>query len=449
MSTKPLALLSKKVITPKGLRPAAVLIRDTKIEAICSASEVPADYQIDDFNSLIIAPGIVDAHVHINEPGRTEWEGFETATKAAATGGITTLVDMPLNSSPVTTSGQALQIKRDAAVGNCWVNVGFYGGLITDNVNEMEGLIRGGVLGIKAFLCDSGLADFPAATKAIIEAAMPILQAAKIPFLTHAELVDDLAPAIQDVTSYQQFSNSRPSAWELSAIEMLLELLKLHRGQLHIVHLATGEPILSLLKQAKKAGLNLSVETCPHYLFFATEDVPDCDPRYKCAPPIRSSAQRQQLRQALVDGTIDTIGSDHSPCPPEMKYLESGDLSKAWGGIAGLQFMLPAVWTSFQNHEPTITPEHLSRWLSSNPAKMLGLEHQIGSLAPGLNADVVVWDPLQQWTVTKEDIAHRHRISPYESQSLVGKVLRTYVNGHLVFSDGEIQGSATGELLRR
>ncbi len=442
-----IALHSRQVVTPEGTIASAILVKDGKITSLCSLEDVPADYELHDFGSLVIAPGLVDIHIHINEPGRTEWEGFETATQAAAAGGVTTLVDMPLNSSPVTVDVPSLELKRFAAQGKCWVDVGFYGGLIPGNTAEIASLIEAGVLGIKAFLCDSGLEEFPAATEIELQAAMPILARASVPLLVHAEVTNAPAPSVEDVRSYQQYAQSRPARWEQDAVLLMLDLNRQFDCPLHIVHLAAATPLLEILQDAKQSLPGLTIETCPHYLFFSDEDVADGDTKFKCAPPIRDSSNREALQIGLMQGIIDTIGSDHSPCPVALKHLQSGDFTQAWGGIGGVQFTLPVLWTAMQKHG--VAYEQLFEWLSTKPASVVGLGDAKGKIATGFDADFVVWDPSIPTTVHVDDVRHRNRLTPYESQTLLGKVHRTYLRGQVVFDDNKTSTIAHGKLLRR
>lgn len=443
MSTSPhrYALTSRRVVLPADVRRAAVVIEGERIAAVVDPTRLPAGTPVEDFGDLVIAPGVVDAHVHINEPGRTEWEGFETATRAAAAGGVTTLVDMPLNSSPVTTTVAALAAKRGAAAGKCWVDVGFYGGLVPGNTEQIEPLLDAGVLGIKAFLCDSGLAEFPAATADDLRAAAPRLARRSRPLLAHAELPDATAPRPSDVRSYAQYVASRPPQWEAAAIELLIDVCRESGCPVHVVHLANGDA-LPMIEAARREGLPLTIETCPHYLHFATGDVADGDTRFKCAPPLRDARHRELLWDGLRRGAIDTIGSDHSPCPPEMKQAETGDFGAAWGGIAGLQLTLPVVWTNAARRGFELA--EVFRWLSAAPAGLVRLSDQKGRLAVGCDADVVVWDPAATWSVRGEALEHRHKLTPYEGLVLNGRVNRTYVRGRLVYDQGEFLGAPGG-----
>jgi allantoinase len=444
------ALASKRVVTPVGVRQAAVLVSGERIEAILPRGDVPGGVPVEDLDDLVISPGLVDTHVHVNEPGRAEWEGFETATKAAAAGGVTTIIDMPLNSSPVTTTVAALEEKRAAAQGKCYVDVGFHGGLVPGNVDNLGPLIEAGVCGVKAFLCDSGLDEFPASGEAELRAALPTLARRGVPLLVHAEVVDAEQNA-GPIQNYGDWLRSRPAEFERNAIALLRKLCAEYLAPIHVVHLASG-PLTSHFFWAKQDGLPLTVETCPHYLHYSAEQLEAADPRFKCAPPIRRKEDRQQLWEALLAGVIDTIGSDHSPCPPEMKHLDAtqpggGDWQSAWGGIASIELTLSIVWRGLRTHMVTFT--RMAEWLSANSARLVGLETRKGRLAPGFDADLCVWDHEEEWTVRGEDLHHRHKLTPYDGQRLRGRVKRTYVRGQLAYDAGEFPAGPIGQLLRR
>ncbi len=380
----PWALMSRRVVTPSGIRAAAVLIAGETIVDVIEPAAVPASYRIEDVGDRVVLPGLIDTHVHINEPGRTEWEGFVTATRAAAAGGITTLVDMPLNSSPVTTTAEALALKLEAARGKLSVDCGFYGGVVPGASGQVGPLIAAGVLGFKAFLCHSGIDEFPNATEADLRAVMPELARAGVPLLVHAELTGHspiAAPATAfECRSYARHLASRPREWEHDAIRLMIELCREFRCHVHIVHLSSADA-LPMIARAREEGLPLTVETCPHYLTFAAEEIPDGDPRFKCAPPIRERENRERLWEGLRQGLIDTIGTDHSPAPPELKHLDTGDVFRAWGGIASLQLALPAVWTEARRRGFTFTD--LARWMALRPAELVGLYGRKGAIAPG------------------------------------------------------------------
>jgi allantoinase len=446
MRTDPWALRCRRVATPSGIREAAVVVSGEKIAAVVAPDELPAAMTVKELGGLLLLPGLVDTHVHINEPGRTEWEGFATATTAAAAGGITTLVDMPLNCSPVTTNVAAFSAKLAAARGQLRVDCGFYGGLVPGNTNDIEPLAAAGVLGFKAFLCHSGIDEFPNIDEADLRAAMPILARLGLPLLVHAELVPASAPAMDcaEPRRYAAWLASRPPAWEVEAIRLLVALCREYRCRVHVVHLATAEA-LPLIAQARAEGLPLTVETCPHYLAFAAEEIPDGDPRFKCAPPIRTAEDREAFWEALGSGLIDTIGTDHSPAPPGLKHLDTGDLARAWGGISSLQLALPAVWTEARRRG--FAPEDLAQWLARCPTQLVGLSGRKGEIAPGCDADLVVVDPDATFVVDSAALCHRHRFTPYEGRRLSGRVVATYLRGRRVASDGRPEGEPYGRTL--
>jgi len=443
------AIGGKHVITPEGAREAAVLVRGEKIVAVVARDGVPAGTPFEDVGERVILPGLVDTHVHINEPGRTEWEGFWSANRAAAAGGITTLVDMPLNSSPVTTTPEALARKLAAAEGQLWVDCGFYGGVVPGNADQIGPLAAAGVLGFKAFLCPSGIDEFPNATAADLRAAMPRIAGAGLPLLVHAELLGGAvsSPAVSDPRSYAAYLASRPRHWEQSAIQLVSSLAGEFRCPVHIVHLSSADA-LPLIARARAAGWPLTVETCPHYLYFAAEEIPDGDPRFKCAPPLRERENRQRLRAALREGLIDTIGSDHSPAPPALKHLDTGNLQRAWGGIASLQLTLSIMWTMARQW-PGVDFTDLVTWLSRRPAALVGLGDKKGSLAPGYDGDLIVFDPLVEFAVTPVNLHHRHPVTPYEGHRLWGRVDKTFLRGHKVFDAGRFDEAPRGAALLR
>jgi allantoinase len=424
------ALKSRRVVQPSGVGPATVLIDDGLIQGVLPGS---APFPATDLGKLVLAPGLVDCHVHVNEPGRTEWEGFESATRAAAAGGVTTLVDMPLNSSPVTTDRAALEIKLQAANGKCFVDVGFWGGVVPGNASALGELARGGVLGCKAFLVHSGIDDFPNATEADLKLAMPILRDLGLPLLAHAEL-DLGAPArAPEPRAYSGYLASRPASWEDAAIRLLVELCRETRCPVHIVHLSSANS-LPTLRAAKDEGLPITVETCPHYLCFDAETIPAGATEYKCAPPIRERENREKLWQALFDGIIDFVISDHSPCSPALKLPERGDFMEAWGGIASLQLALAAIWSEADRRGATL--EQISRWMSSEPAAFAGLGRRKGCIARGFDADLVVWDPEAEFDVEPTALFFRHRVSPYVGRKLRGVVRETWLRGQRIFAGG-------------
>ncbi len=441
----PLWIVGRRVVLPSGVAPAAIEMRAGRIESI--RPEPPPGAEALDVGSSVISPGLVDCHVHINEPGRTEWEGFDTATKAAAAGGVTSLVDMPLNCIPVTTSREALEQKRRACRGSCHVDVGFWGGVVPGNAEQLPGLAQGGVLGCKAFLVHSGIDEFPNATEPDLRAAMPVLRDHGLPLLAHAEL--DLGAEVTeaDPQSYRAFLQSRPPRWEDEAIALLVRLCRETGCHVHIVHLSSASS-LSTLRAAKEEGLPLSVETCPHYLCLEAEAVPRGATEFKCAPPIRESENREALWQGLFDGVIDFVITDHSPCTPGLKLRESGNFHDAWGGISSLSLGLCAVWTEARRRGATL--EQLSGWMSREPARFAGLSSDKGEIAVGKHADLVVWDPEVPVRVTADRLHFRHKVSPYLGTQLFGSVRRTFCRGREVFDgSGHPELAAGGLLLGR
>jgi allantoinase len=446
-------LRGRAVVTPEGVRPAAVVVRGETIAAVLDYDDVGPGVPVVDAGEKLVLPGLVDTHVHINEPGRTDWEGFETATKAAAAGGITTVIDMPLNSSPVTTTVAALNAKREAAAGKLWVDVGFHGGVVPGNVEHIRPLIAEGVCAFKAFLCPSGIDEFPNVTGADLRQLMPILAEAEIPLLVHAELVGPLPAGVEEhfaanTRSYQAYLATRPPEWEVDAIRLMIDLCREFRCPVHIVHLSAAEESFDFLLTARKEKLPLSFETCPHYLTFADEDIPDGDTRFKCAPPIRHIAHRACLRSIVLSKHIFSIGSDHSPAPPGMKLLNDGDLRSAWGGIASIQLLLPATWSAF-SRLTTVPLDRVFGALAARPANLVGFGQQKGSLAAGCDADLIVFDPYAEFTVTERMLYHRHKATPYLGRKLRGVVETTYLRGRQVFDRGEVLGGPGGRTLRR
>lgn len=441
------SLYSENVLWEGALRPATIFVDRAKIVSVAAGREYREDFPLADFGDLVIMPGLIDAHVHINEPGRTEWEGFATATQAAAAGGICTLVDMPLNSSPVTTTPQAFSTKIAATEGQLHVNCGFWGGVIPDNASELKTLLATGVLGIKAFLTHSGIDDFPNVTEADLHQALPIIKAENGVLLVHCEL-DQPHPAQQlleeNPRSYTAYLQSRPKNWEDEAIALMIRLCETYEVPIHIVHLSSDNA-LAMIRNAKAKGLPLTVETCPQYLYFSAEQIPDGATAFKCAPPIREAANNQQLWQALQDRAIDFISTDHSPAPPALKALDSGNFKTAWGGIASLQFSLPVMWTKARAEGASVLD--IYDWMSARVAQFLHLEKRKGKIAVGYDADLVVWNPEASFVVEEEHIFHRHKVTPYLEEELYGLVQATYVNGHKVFENGAMVNPNCGELI--
>ena len=440
------AYRSACVVSPEGARPGVLLVEDGLIRGILNNAEVPAGSTVIECGNDALLPGLIDAHVHINEPGRTEWEGFETATRAAAAGGYTLLLDMPLNCLPETTTVAALDLKRVAARGKCWIDWAPWGGCVNGNQAHLRPLAQAGVPGFKCFLIYPGCDGFTEIDAAQLEQALPTLAELGLPLLVHAELAGPIKAARAaldgaDWRQYRTYLASRPDAAELEAIELLLRLCRMYQFRLHIVHLSSALA-LPLLREAKAEGLLLTVETCPHYLTFAAEQIADGDTLTKCAPPIRSRANRDLLWHALADGTIDLVATDHSPCPPEMKRVDEGRLDRAWGGIASLSVALSVMHTEALRRGHSISD--LARWMSHEPARLAGMDRCAGALAPGREANFVRFAADGTWTVTPQDLHFRHAISPYVGYAMCGRVMTTYLRGDAVWSDGAPAGLPHG-----
>lgn len=444
---KDFAIHSKRTITAQGMADATVCISNGVITEINAGMHHHSHQELIDVGDDVLMAGIIDPHVHINEPGRTEWEGFDSMTKAALAGGITTLVDMPLNSSPVTTCETAFHEKLSAARQSLHTNCGFWAGIIPGNASDIEPLIQAGVLGFKAFLIDSGIDEFPAVTEADLRKAMPVLAKHQLPLLVHCELAREESftqrsqPSQRE--SYNRYLRSRPRKWENDAIELMIRLCEEYNCRTHIVHVSSSDA-LSQIAEAKSNGLPLTAETGQHYLYFAAEDIEDGQTQFKCAPPIRERANNALLWQGLKDGVLDFVATDHSPSPPEMKSLDSGDFMSAWGGISSIQFALPALWTAARRHHCEVTD--IARWLCEKPGAFIGAK-QKGNIEQGYDADLVIWSPEAQFKVRQEMIHHRHKITPYLGEELYGVVRQTYLSGKRVFENGKFLHLNEGKLI--
>jgi allantoinase len=440
------AFTSSRVVLPGKIGAFALLVEEERIVAVVSRNEIPVSIPITDFGDLAILPGLVDSHIHINEPGRTEWEGFGSATRAAAAGGYTTLVDMPLNCVPVTTTPQALAAKRNAARGQCQVDWAAWGGLVPDNLEQIAPLASAGVCGFKCFLIHPGIDEFTMVNETQLRAALPHLREAGLPLLVHAELpgpIDSSTKGLMqaDWRIYETYLKSRPDAAELSAIELLIRLCEECRCRIHVVHLSTSEA-LATLRGAKRRGLPISVETCPHYLHLCSEEISDGATVNKCAPPIRNDQNRENLWQGLRDGVVDLVATDHSPCPPEMKRMESGDFRSAWGGIPSVSLALSLTWTEASRRGFSLVD--IARWMAEGPAQLAGLQDRKGQLAAALDADMVVFDPDTEWTVTLNELHYRHLVSPYLGERLRGRISMTLLRGECVYKGGSFSGKPRG-----
>ncbi|QIY77352.1 allantoinase AllB [Streptomyces sp. RLB1-33] len=437
-------LRSTRVITPEGTRAATVAVAAGRITAVLAYdAEVPSGARLEDFGDDVLLPGLVDTHVHVNDPGRTEWEGFWTATRAAAAGGITTLVDMPLNSLPPTTTVDHLRKKQDVARSKAHIDVGFWGGALPDNVKHLRPLHDAGVFGFKAFLSPSGVDEFPELDQEQLARSLAEIAAFDGLLIVHAEDPHHLAAAPQKGgRKYADFLASRPRDAEDTAIGNLIAQAERLHARVHVLHLSSSDA-LPLIAEAKRAGVRITVETCPHYLTLTAEEVPDGASEFKCCPPIREAANQDLLWQALADGTIDCVVTDHSPSTADLK---TDDFATAWGGISGLQLSLSAVWTEARKRGHSL--EDVVRWMSTRTARLVGLDSRKGAIAVGLDADFAVLAPDETFTVDPAALQHRNRVTAYAGRTLSGVVKSTWLRGERIVADGEF-GAPGGELLTR
>ncbi|HEY6138289.1 MAG TPA: allantoinase AllB [Thermoanaerobaculia bacterium] len=435
-------LRSLHVLRDTGSGPAALHIKDGRIERISDYDDVDGGGNVADYGELTIMAGLVDSHVHVNEPGRTEWEGFETATRAAAAGGVTTIVDMPLNSLPPVTTVEAVRAKVAALRAKCRVDVALWGGAVPGNAASFAAMLDEGVVGFKCFLVDSGVPEFGHLDADGLSVAMSALATLHAPLIVHAELPGPIDAARKslfgDVSSYRRYLASRPPAAEDEAIALVAEVARRSGARAHIVHLSSARA-LEIIAEAE----NVTAETTPHYLFFDAETIPEGATEFKCAPPIREHANRERLWRGLDE--LVAIVSDHSPCLPELK--RAPDIEHAWGGIASLQFALPIVWTEAKRRGVPLA--EIARRMTRGPAELAGLDARKGRLAPGYDADVVVWDPDAVFVVTPGIVEHRHKVTPYLGRTLHGVVKTTYLRGRKVWEDGRAIGDPVGEWIRR
>jgi allantoinase len=443
-----LVLRSTRVITPEGSRAAAVAVADGRIAAVLPHdAEVPAGARLEDLGDDALLPGLIDTHVHVNDPGRAEWEGFRTATRAAAAGGITTLIDMPLNSLPPTTTVEHLRTKQRVAGPKVQVDTGFWGGAIPGNVAHLRPLHEAGVFGFKCFLSPSGVEEFPELDPAQLEAAMAEIASFGGLLIVHAEDPERLAAAPQRHSPhYTDFLASRPRDAENDAIARLVDLARRLDARVHVLHLSSSDA-LPLIADARREGVRITAETCPHFLTLTAEDVPDGATEFKCCPPIRERANQDALWQALADGTLDCVVSDHSPCTADLK---TGDFMDAWGGISSLQLGLSAVWTAARERGHTL--EDVAEWMSAGPARLAGLDHK-GALAPGRDADFAVLAPEETFTVDPAHLHHRNRVTAYAGRTLHGVVRASWLRGERLTDHGQIvtdgRTQQTGHLIER
>jgi allantoinase len=442
MSTVDLIIRGRTVVSADAIGPASIHVSAEKIVAVRPFDELVENCEIVEAgDDAVVMPGLVDTHVHINSPGRTEWEGFRTATRAAAAGGVTTLIDMPLNSIPPTTTLAGFKTKLDTAKNDCYVDVGFWGGVVPGNTPELAGMFTAGVVGFKCFLVPSGVDEFPHVTEDDLRIAMPELSRLGAMLIVHAELPGAMKPT--DGTNYDAFLRSRPKAAEDEAIELMIHLSREFGTRVHIVHLSSASA-LPLLREAQTAGVKITAETCPHYLHFAAETIPDGATEFKCCPPIRESENREKLWQGLAEGTIGMIVSDHSPCPATMKVRDTGDFIAAWGGIASLQLRLPVTWTEARRRGFSL--RELTDWLCTNPARQVSLDSRKGTIASGRDADIVIWNPAREFIVDAAHLEHRHKLTPYHGEPLNGVVEKTFLRGRKIY-DGALDDIPAGHML--
>lgn len=442
-------LRSRRVALPEGIRPATVHFHEGKITAVADYDAWPATAERIDVGEAVLLPGIVDTHVHVNEPGRTDWEGFRTATRAAAAGGVTSLVDMPLNSIPPTTTRAALLAKKKEAAGQCLIDVGFWGGVVPGNTADLAGLVEEGARGFKCFMCFSGVDEFPGVTTTDMRGAMVELARLARPLLVHAEVegpIDAVAPLLsaKDPRAYATYLASRPPESEEQAISAAVQLCRETRARTHVVHHSAASA-LRFIREAHREALPFSAETCPHYLHFAAEEIHDGATAFKCAPPIRDRQNREALWSALADGTLSLVASDHSPCTPALKKPELGDFMQAWGGISGLQLGLSVTWTNASARGFGL--DHLVKWMCEAPARLAALEDRKGRLAPGFDADFAVFEPEATFRVDAQRLQHKNKVTPYAEGSLKGVVTSTWVRGTRVFHQGEHAAQVQGQFL--
>jgi allantoinase len=438
------AFVAARAVLDGAERPCTVAVRDGRVAAVL-APDAPfvARETVRLADGEVLLPGLVDTHVHLNEPGRTEWEGFDTGTRAAAAGGVTTVIDMPLNSVPPTTTVAGLERKRECAAAQAHVDVGFWGGAVPGNAGELAALHEAGVFGFKCFLVDSGVPEFPPVRPADLSAAMAETARLGALLIAHAEDADVIAAApAPGGRSYPAYLRSRPDAAEVRAIERLLAEARATGGRLHVVHLTTAEA-LEALRAARAEGVDVSVETCPHYLAIVAEAIEAGATQFKCAPPIRDAKNCERLWDALTSGEIGMIVSDHSPCTPDLKCRDSGDFAAAWGGIASLELGLPVVWTAARARGRGL-PDVI-RWMASAPADLVGLTRK-GRIAVGADADLVVFDPDAEFVVDASQLHQRNPVSPYAGRRLAGVVRQTWLRGERVDGAGS---TASGRLLER
>ena len=420
-----LVVAARRVVTGGAVRPARVGVIGGRIAAVAPwADDLPADRTVVLDDDAVLLPGLVDTHVHVNEPGRTEWEGFATATAAAAAGGITTILDMPLNSLPPTLDPAALAVKRAAAAGRVHVDIGLWGGAVPGNLGGLTALLDAGTYGVKCFLLDSGVPEFPPLDPDQLRAALAELSSVDGLLIAHCEDPAMVRPSPSS-RDYADFLASRPPEAETRAVAGLIAAARETGARVHVVHVSAAE-VLPLLRDAVADGVRITAETCPHYLALAAEEVPAGATQFKCCPPVRAAANRDALWAGLADGTLSCVVSDHSPCPAELKRFDTGDFAAAWGGISSLQLSLPVVWTAAIARGLSLVDVAL--WMAQRPAALAGLRSK-GSIAPGYDADLVAFAPDEEFRVDLRRLHHRNPVGPYARRTLRGVVRSTWLRG--------------------
>ncbi|XP_021955788.1 allantoinase [Folsomia candida] len=430
-------LTGNRIFINGGLKPASIKIENGKISEVKEGPLSDKFENVLDAGELVVMPGLVDTHVHVNEPGRSEWEGFWTATQAAAAGGITTLVDMPLNSIPSTTTVENLDIKMKAATGKCHIDVGFWGGVMPDNENSLRPMVEKGVIGFKCFLIHSGIDDFPSVNEEQVDRALAELKGTGKILAFHAE-VDcggDEKWATDDPSVYRTFLQTRPSEMEFQAAEMINRMCRKHKDvKCHIVHLSTASS-LPLIAKLKADGLPLTVETCPHYLTLNAEEIQNNRTEFKCCPPIREADNQSKLWEGIKSGLIDMIVSDHSPCTADLKQPGEKNFQQAWGGISSVQFGLPLIWTNMKKNGLQL--HDLCRLMAEHPAKLAGFEKIKAKIAVGFDADFVLWNPDEEFEITENIILHKNKLTPYKGKTYSGRVHSTILRGKVIYNNGK------------
>ena len=442
-----LIVRGRNVVLPHATEARSIHVRNGVIESVKGYDEIAAGCElVEAGEDSVVMAGLVDTHVHVNAPGRTDWEGFQSATRAAAAGGTTTIVDMPLNSIPATTTLDAFKTKLDEARDKCFVDVAFWGGVVPGNTGEIAPMLEAGVVGFKCFLVPSGVAEFQHVTEEDLRRAMPELTRLNALLIVHAELPGPIDRATPTGSSgdYQTFLESRPSTAENEAVELMIRLSREFGTRVHIVHLSSADAV-PLLRQARADGVPISAETCPHYLHLTAEQIPSRGTEFKCCPPIRERENRERLWEGLAEGTIDMIVSDHSPCPVQMKGRDVGDFLAAWGGISSVQLRLPVVWTEAERRGFSF--QDIAKWLCENPARQVNLEPRKGTIAVGHDANLVIWEPQRELLVNAAALEHRHKLTPYDNELLKGVVQATFLRGKKIYDGSAVSASPTGVML--